>query len=65
MTRHELAARLHTANGRIYRATGNANASVARDNLADAQSILAEVIAELCAPPQVMQVIPRDRPFPI
>jgi hypothetical protein len=73
LSHHELAAKLHSANGRISRARTSARESVADDNLSDAQAIIGEVIADmLCEEStqerfahKTMPVIPRDRPFPI
>jgi hypothetical protein len=68
LTHHELAAKLHSANGRVSRARQCSNALDRDVILTDAHAIIGEVIAELlCGETtaerfahRTMPVIPRD-----
>lgn len=55
-TAHELAAKLHNANGRIARATRPS------DGLGDARTIISDVIMALCERAEPMPVIPPAHP---
>lgn len=68
LTHHELAAKLHTANGRISRGKDAMSWTWRDANLSDAQAIIHEVIADLLCGESVeerfahrtMPAIPRD-----
>lgn len=62
-TAHELAAKLHNANGRIARATRPSQITrVLLDSLGDARTIISDVIMVLCERAEPMPVIPPAHP---
>jgi hypothetical protein len=62
LSNHELAAKLHSANGHLARAQTKLLPVASRRDVTDAQMILGDVITALCKQAEPMPVIPPTHP---